>query len=73
MLVLITCTYEESKIKALSCFQHFPHNKSMGAFDYHGNQRCDPTGPKTFDPNDATLKICIIFINWSQWYSSLKA
>ena len=37
----------QSKMKALECSQHFPHNNPMGAFCYYGNQSSNPTWSKT--------------------------
>ena len=49
MPVLVTCKFEDDPIKTegVSCPQHFPNCKSMGAFDCHGNQGFDPICPKT--------------------------
>ena len=44
-----------SKMKVLSCPQHFPHYKSMGAFGCHVNQSSDPICPKTLCSLSPTL------------------
>ena len=36
-----------SKVKALKCWQHFPHYNPMGAIRCHGHQSSNPTWPKT--------------------------
>ena len=36
-----------SKMKALVCSQHFPHNNPMGAIRCHGHQSFDPIWSKT--------------------------
>ena len=51
-----------SKMKSLSIGQHFPHYKSIGAFDCRGNQDFDPICPKTlcsFPP--APMRLLIVF------------
>ena len=52
MPFLVTCKFEEdsakvSKMKELSCAQHFPHYKYIGASGCHGNQSFAPICPKT--------------------------
>ena len=43
--VLITCKFDEDPIKNYG--QHFPHYKTMGAIDGHGNRNFDPICAKT--------------------------
>ena len=44
MPVLVICKFEEDQL-VLSCPQHSPHFKSMGAFGCNGNHTLDPVCP----------------------------
>ena len=61
----------QSKMKALTCSQHFPHYKPMGAIRCHGNQSSNPIWSKSLSPYPMML-IWLRSAHWSQRYLCLK-